>query len=63
MLSKVKEFKMNIRFNLIASKFVCKAVANKFNLAYAALEELKITTIRRNLKMNSKLQALQALRY
>ena len=41
---------MNIRFNLIASKFVYKAIANKFNLAYAALEELEITAIRRNLK-------------
>ena len=41
---------MNIRFNLIASKFVYKAITNKFNLAYAALEELEITAIRRNLK-------------
>lgn len=53
MLSEAKEFKMNIRFNLIVSKFVYKAMANKFSLAYEALEELEIIAIRRNLKVEA----------
>ena len=47
MLAEAKEFNLNIRFNLIASKFIYKTMANKFSIAYNSLEEMEIIAIRK----------------
>ena len=63
MLAEAKEFNLNIRFNLIA-KFIYKAMANKFSIAYNSLEKIEITVIRKKLSRNHKeFQTFQILRY
>ncbi|XP_018310131.1 uncharacterized protein [Mycetomoellerius zeteki] len=53
MLAEAKEFELNIRFNLTASKFIYKCMANKFNIVYNSLEEMEITAVRRNCKVKA----------
>ena len=53
MLAEAKEINLNIRFNLTASKFIYKAMANKFSLAYSHLEEMEIAAIRKNRKIET----------
>jgi len=43
----LKPRNLNIRFNFIASKFIYKAMANKFSIVYSSLEEIEITAIRK----------------
>ena len=58
MLVEAKEFNLNIRFNLIASKFIYKAMANKFSIAYSSLEEMEITVIRKNRQVKARKRIL-----
>jgi len=65
MLVEAKEFNLNIRFNLIASKFIYKAMANKFSIAYNSLEKMEITVIRKkpSSRNHKEFQTFQILRY
>ncbi|KYN04633.1 hypothetical protein ALC62_04505 [Cyphomyrmex costatus] len=53
MLAEAKEQSFSIRLNLIASKFIYKAMASKFSPVYRALEEMEIVATRKKRKIDA----------
>ncbi|XP_018364089.1 PREDICTED: RNA-directed DNA polymerase from mobile element jockey-like [Trachymyrmex cornetzi] len=53
MLSEAREPPLHLRFSYITSKYIYKAMANKFSTSYEALKELELTAIQKNQKLKT----------